>query len=183
VFRIRIQHFRANTGTDPDPIRIQGFDDQKLGKKLKLKKKSDFFIFGSKLQYTYLTLGLLKEIQATGEAFSPQKRTSSTSKHEIYYIFSLYIFGSVADLGCLSRFPDPGFYPSRIPDLGSRIPYPGSKISNIREGCKKLVVIFFCSHKFHKIVNYFIFEMLKKKIWANYQRLIELFTQKIVTKL
>jgi hypothetical protein len=26
--RIRIQHFRLNT--DPDPIRIQGFNDQKL---------------------------------------------------------------------------------------------------------------------------------------------------------
>jgi hypothetical protein len=33
------------------------------------------------------------------------------------------------------------------------------------------------------MVNYFIFEMLKKKIWANFQRIIELFTQKIVTKL
>jgi hypothetical protein len=41
---------------------------------------------------------------------------------------------------------------------------------------------FFCSHKFHKIVNYFIFDTLKKKIWANFQRVIELFTQKIVTK-
>jgi hypothetical protein len=28
--RIRIQHFRMNT--DPDPIRIQGFNDQKLKK-------------------------------------------------------------------------------------------------------------------------------------------------------
>jgi hypothetical protein len=26
----------------------------------------------------------LKDIKATGEAFSPQKRTSSTSKNEIY---------------------------------------------------------------------------------------------------
>jgi hypothetical protein len=42
---------------------------------------------------------------------------------------------------------------------------------------------FFCSHKFHNIVNYFIFEMLKKKIRANFQRIIELFTQKIDTKL
>jgi hypothetical protein len=41
----------------------------------------------------------------------------------------------------------------------------------------------FCCHKFHKVVNYFIFEKLKKKIWANFQRIIELFTQKIVTKL
>ncbi len=36
--RIRIQHFRLNTDPDPDPIRIQGFNDQKLGKKLQLKK-------------------------------------------------------------------------------------------------------------------------------------------------
>jgi hypothetical protein len=28
---------------------------------------------------------------------------------------------SVADPGCLSRIPDPDFYPSRIPDPGSRI--------------------------------------------------------------
>jgi hypothetical protein len=37
---------------------------------------------------------------------------------------------------------------------------------------------FLCSHKFHKIVNYFSFEVLKKKIWANFQRIIELFTKK-----
>ncbi len=42
---------------------------------------------------------------------------------------------------------------------------------------------FLCSHKFHKIENYYSFEVLKKKIWANFQRIIELFTQKIVTKL
>jgi hypothetical protein len=40
-----------------------------------------------------------------------------------------------------------------------------------------------CSHIFHKIVNYFSFEMLKKKICANFQRIIYLFTPKIVTKL
>jgi hypothetical protein len=31
--------------------------------------------------------------------------------------------------------------------------------------------------------NYFSFEVLKKKIWPNFQRIVELFTQKIVTKL
>jgi hypothetical protein len=36
---------------------------------------------------------------------------------------------------------------------------------------------FLCSHKFHKIANYFSFELLKKKIWANFQRIIELFNQ------
>jgi hypothetical protein len=42
---------------------------------------------------------------------------------------------------------------------------------------------FFCSHKFHKIEYYFVFEMINKKIWAKYQRIIEVFTQKLVTKL
>jgi hypothetical protein len=36
---------------------------------------------------------------------------------------------------------------------------------------------------FNKIENYFIFELLKKKIWANFQRILELLAQKIVTKL
>jgi hypothetical protein len=46
-------------------------------------------------------------------------------------------------------------YPSRIPD---------PKTSTKERGEKKIVVIPICSHKFHKIENYFIFEMLKKKI-------------------
>ncbi len=40
----------------------------------------------------------------------------------------------------------------------------------------------FCSHRFDKIDNYFIFEMLKKKILVSFQR-ITIFTQKFVTKL
>ncbi len=64
------------------------------------------------------------------------------------------------------------------------IPDPGSKKSSKREGWKKICChTFLCSHKFHIIENYFIFEMLKQKIWANFQRIIDLFTQKIVTKL
>jgi hypothetical protein len=45
-----------------------------------------------------------------------------------------------------------------------------------------IVIPFFGAINFPKL-NYFIFEMLKKKIWANFQRIIELFTQKIVTNL
>jgi hypothetical protein len=79
---------------------------------------------------------------------------------------------SVADPGCLSRIPDPDFYPSRI------------QKQQQKRGVKKISCHnFLCSHKFHKIANYFSFEVLKKKIWANFQRIIELFTQKIVTKL
>jgi hypothetical protein len=52
------------------------------------------------------------------------------------------IFGySVADPGCLSRIPDPDFYPSRIPDLGSRILDPTTVTKE--RGEKKFVIILF----------------------------------------
>jgi hypothetical protein len=90
-------------------------------------------------------------------------------------IRSRNLIGSVADPGCLSRIPDPDFYPSRISD-------PGSKNSNKERGEKKCCHNFLCSQKFHKIENYFSFEVLKKKM-ANFLRIMELLTQKIVTKL
>jgi len=71
IHLIRIQKFRLNT--DPDPIRIQGFDDQNL-KKFTSEKR----FFGSKIAI-YYSLGSIKDVQATEEAFSPPKRTSSSS--------------------------------------------------------------------------------------------------------
>jgi hypothetical protein len=70
--------------------------------------------------------------------------------------------------------PDPDFYPSRIPDPKTVTKERGKKIS-----CDN----FLCSHKFLKVANYFSFEVLKKKIWANFQKIIELFTQNIVNRL
>ncbi len=101
---------------------------------------------------------------------------------------------SISDPGCLSRIPDPGSQipdpRSRIPDPGSQIPDPdfypsripdvGSKNSNKREGWKIFFYIpFNVATNFTKLN----FEVLKKKIWPNFQRIIALFTQKIVTKL
>jgi hypothetical protein len=40
---MRIQHFRLNTDPDPYPIRIQGFNDQKLTKNYS-RKKIQFFL-------------------------------------------------------------------------------------------------------------------------------------------
>jgi hypothetical protein len=88
------------------------------------------------------------------------------------------VFSSVADPGCLSRIPDPDFYPSRIPDPGSRIPDP--KTATKDRGEKNLLSYLFYSHKFRKIENSFIFKMLKKKIWASFQRIIELFTPNLL---
>ncbi len=68
--------------------------------------------------------------------------------------------------------PDPDdFCPSRIPD---------PKTVTKEKGEKFFYVTILCSHKNHKIVNFFIFELEKKKIWANLQRITEIFTQKIV---
>ncbi len=69
---------------------------------------------------------------------------------------------SVADPGCLSRIPDPGFYPSRIPD---------PKTATKERGEKNLLSCLFCSHKFHKLENYFIFEMPKKKFGPIFEEL------------
>ncbi len=66
---------------------------------------------------------------------------------------------------------------------GSRISDPGSRIQKQQQktGVKKIFCqTTFCSHKFYKTQYYFIFDMLKKKIWPNFPRIIE--TQKIVTK-
>jgi hypothetical protein len=50
--------------------------------------------YGSKLEKKAST----KDDQATGEAYSPQKRTSSTSKDEIYQLFSIFL-GHFGPLG------------------------------------------------------------------------------------
>jgi hypothetical protein len=89
------------------------------------------------------------------------------------------IFTGTTNVQCCGSgmfIPDPDFYPSRIP-------YP--KTATKERGEKKIFHTFFCSHKFHKIENYryLIFEMLKKKLWASFQKIIELFTQKVITKL
>ncbi len=82
-----------------------------------------------------------------------------------------------------SQIPDPDFYPSRIPDLGSRIQKQKQKRGTpLFCFCFQLSYLF-CSHKFHKIEHYLIFEILKKKICANFQRIRECFTQKIVNML
>jgi hypothetical protein len=81
----RIPHFNSKLWiriykafqVNPDPIWIQGFNDQKLKKKIQLIFLK--YLFDQKLQFTY--------VQATGEAFSPQKRTSSTSRMKFVNFF------------------------------------------------------------------------------------------------
>ncbi len=70
--------------------------------------------------------------------------------------------------------PDPGSWFLPILDPGSRIQKQQQKRVVKKISCHNIL----CSHKFKK--NW---KLLKKKIWANFQRIIELFSQKIVTKL
>jgi hypothetical protein len=74
--------------------------------------------------------------------------------------------------------PDPDFYPSQ-----TRIPDPNTATKERSEKNLLSLGTFLCSHKFHKIENYFIFEIIKKKIGGNFQKIIEFFTHKIVTGL
>jgi hypothetical protein len=60
-------------------------------------------------------LALLFKLVSTGLTFRIGGR-----KYTVLKIAEI----SVADPGCLSRIPDPDFYPPRIPDLGSWIPDP-----------------------------------------------------------
>jgi hypothetical protein len=52
--------------------------------------------------------------------------------------------------------PNPDFYPSRIPNQTTATKEDGER--------NLLTYPFVCSQKYHKIVNYFILEQVKKKI-------------------
>jgi hypothetical protein len=74
---------------------------------------------------------------------------------EPHQVFTFCVVPSVADPGCLSRiliFTHPG---SR-----SRIPKQQQKEGRKKNCCNSYLFLS-SSHKFHKIENYFCFEMLK----------------------
>jgi hypothetical protein len=71
-------------------------------KKFTAEKKSIFL--DQKLPFTY-PWAFIKDYQATEEAFSPQKRTSSTSKLEIFKFF--YFCGSFLPFWIQLPNPDP----------------------------------------------------------------------------
>ncbi len=73
--------------------------------------------------------------------------------------------------------PDPDFYPSRspIPDLGSRI-----KNQQLKRGVKIFSVKpFLVATNCTKLYIFYFFEMLKKKICVNFERIIELLPKKL----
>jgi hypothetical protein len=42
-----------------------------------------------------------------------------------------------------------------------------------------MFVLLFCSLKYYKIENHFVFELVKKKIWTILQRIVELLLKKL----
>ncbi len=87
------------------------------------------------------------------------------------------LFFSVADPGCLSRIPEPDFYPSRIPDLGSRITDP--KTVTKERGEKNLLSFVFFSQKISQnwILCYFWnakeknLVQFSKNCWSFYKKI------------
>jgi hypothetical protein len=80
----------------------------------------------------------------------------------------MIILCSVEDPGCLS--------------LVLISVHPRSRIQKQQQkrGMKKFCCpIFFCGQKYKKIVNYLIFELVKKTMWATSQRIIEFLPKKL----
>jgi len=78
-------------------IRIQGFHDQKLEKNITAETKLIFF--DQKFQFTYPLA--IKDVQATGEAFSPQIEYPSLHNIKFFHFFVSHFFPS----GSGSAFP------------------------------------------------------------------------------
>jgi hypothetical protein len=84
----------------------------------------------TKYYFSYTVSICVPIAQQAGQASPSGRSTSPKHLYENIFLFQLVIFfcsqicsefyfkiaSSVADPGCLSRIPDPDFYPSRIPD-------------------------------------------------------------------
>jgi hypothetical protein len=86
-------------------------------------------------------------------------------------------FCSVADPGCLSRIPDPDFYPSRIPDPGSRIP--DAKTATKERGEKFFFVIpFDVATNFTKLKIISVLKCYRKKFGPIFKELLNFLPKK-----
>ncbi len=119
--RIRIQHFRLNT--DPDPIRIQGLNDQKLKKTNTAEKKFLFFLSKTAI---YISLGLHKVCPSYSRSLQLSKEAIQHFKTWTFTIF-FYFCGSFLPSWIririhwpnLIRIRNPDYYRSRPAELES----------------------------------------------------------------
>ncbi len=106
------------------------------------------------------------------------RHTVGSISHPHYPISRQRVIYLTSTQCCGSRITDPDFYPSRIP-----IPNPEYRIPNITRATKEKEEKFCCPTFFVDINITVILDLIKKKIWVNLQRIIVLFTPKVVTKL
>ncbi len=99
IHLIRIRHFRLNT--DPDPIRIQRFDDKKLDKIYRWKKK---FFWINDYGTIYLSLGLHKGRPIYRRSLQVSKESNLHFKIWNFFIF-FYFCGSFCPPGSGYGFP------------------------------------------------------------------------------
>ncbi len=90
----------------------------------------------------------------------------------------------MADPGCLSRIPDPDFYPSRISDPGSRISDLGSRIpdpktaTKERGGKKFVVIIFYVATNFTKLQIILFLKFWRKELYNFLPKKLSISSQK-----
>jgi hypothetical protein len=130
--------------------------------------------------------------------FNPRKWFLSSRKYDPgcssrIRILTFYL-SQIPDPG-VKKAPDPGSGSATVvahPECLSRIlicihpgslPDPGSNKSTKRGGGKFFFPSIFRSHRYHKILDNFVFEQVKKIFLAKTLKIIVLFTQKFVIKI
>jgi hypothetical protein len=98
-----------------------------------------------------------------------QKGTMDSTDSDPQHFFKCIVFKTYRQKSiAATSVADPDFYSSLI------------QKQQQNRGVKKICChIFFCSHKFNKIEKYFIFEMMKKKIWGQFSKNYRNFLPKI----
>ncbi len=128
------------------PIRIQGFDDQKLKKKLQLKKKFHIFFIKTAI---YLSLGLHKGRPIYRRSLPPSKEYIQGVK-TWYFLTLSYFCGSflsswirIRNTAAAPSTPPPpgGWGMGGVAELGNgrkgfRIGGGGCGVGSLREGCR-----------------------------------------------
>jgi hypothetical protein len=149
--RVRIQHFRLNTHPDPDPVQIQGFDDQKLKK----------FTAGKNLKFSLIKTCILPYLSVGLHKGRPRNLPSSKENIQHFktwnFLTIFYFCGSFLSSWIWIHWPD-----GILIQSGSGSKNTGRRPSglvNIRVNVKDLIVwgsLFV--HKFN-VILWFIFTL------------------------
>jgi hypothetical protein len=89
----------------------------------------------------------------------------------------------IPDPGCLSRIPNTDFYPSRIPNPGSRIQDPKTATKERDEKNLWSYLFIYIATNFTKLKIILVLKCWRKKLGPIFKGIVELFTTKNVIKL